>query len=144
MAVPYKVDSRGRVERTELSPAALTPVDGLVSTVRDLARFEAALDSGVLLRDETLAVAWNPVALRDGTTAPTGLGWFVQPHRAGRVVWSFGVVPGSYSSLVLTLPDRHLSFILLANSDGLSAPFQLGSGDVTRSLFATFFLKLAG
>jgi CubicO group peptidase (beta-lactamase class C family) len=144
MAVPYKVDSRGRVERTELSPAPLTPVGGLVSTVRDLARFEAALDSGVLLRAETLAVAWNPVALRDGTTAPTGLGWFVQPHRAGRVVWNFGVIPGSYSSLELTLPDRHLSFILLANSDGLSAPFQLGSGDVTRSLFATFFLKLAG
>ena len=144
MAVPYKVDSRGRADRTEMSPAQLTPVGGLVSTVRDLARFDAALDSGVLLRDETLSVAWNPVALRDGSTGPTGLGWFVQSHRAGRVVWNFGVVPGAYSSLVLKLPDRHLSFILLANSDGLSAPFQLGSGDVTRSLFATFFLKLAG
>jgi CubicO group peptidase (beta-lactamase class C family) len=143
MAVPYRVDGRGRVERTELPPAQLTPVGGLVSTVRDLARFDAALQSGLLLRDDTLALAWSPTAVRDGSTAPTGLGWFVQSHRAGRLVWNFGVVPGAYSSLMLTLPERHLTFILLANSDGLSAPFPLGAGDVTRSLFATFFLKLA-
>jgi CubicO group peptidase (beta-lactamase class C family) len=121
----------------------LTATGGLVSTVRDLARFEAAVDSGLLLREDTLAVAWNPVGVRDGVSVPTGLGWFVQPNRAGRLVWAFGLVPNAYSSLVLKLPERHLTFILLANSDGLSAPFQLGSGDVTRSLFATFFLKLA-
>jgi CubicO group peptidase (beta-lactamase class C family) len=143
LAVPYKVDSRGRVERTEVPLATLTAAGGLVSTVRDVARFEAALDSGLLLREDTLAAAWNPVGVRDGAPAPTGLGWFVQPHRAGRLVWRFGLVPNAYSSLVLKLPERHLTFILLANSDGLSAPFQLGSGDVTRSLFATLFLRLA-
>jgi CubicO group peptidase (beta-lactamase class C family) len=143
MAVPYKVDSRGRVERTELAVSPLTAISGLVSTVRDLAKFDAALESGLLLQDDTLNVAWNPVALPDGSGAPTGLGWFVQSHRAGRLVWNFGIVPGAYSSLVLKLPDRHTTIIILANSDGLSAPFQLGLGDVTRSLFATFFLKLA-
>jgi hypothetical protein len=40
------------------------------------------------------------------------------------------------------LPDRKLTFILLANSDGLSAPFELTSGNLTRSLFATLFLRL--
>lgn len=143
MAVPYKVDSRGRVERTEVPSEPLTAAGGLVSTVRDLARFEAAVDSALLLRDETLAVAWNPAGVSDRAPLPTGLGWFVQPHRAGRVVWHFGLVPHAYSSLVLKLPERRLTFILLANSDGLSAPFQLGSGDVTRSLFATLFLRLA-
>jgi CubicO group peptidase (beta-lactamase class C family) len=152
LAIPYKVDGRGRVTATAIPSSPLSAAGGLVSTVRDLARFEAAVDSallepsadsGFLLRPETLAVAWSPVAVRDGGTAPMGLGWFVQSHRAGRLVWSFGLVPNAYSSLVLKLPERHLTFILLANSDGLSAPFQLGSGDVTRSLFATFFLKLA-
>jgi len=152
LAIPYKVDSRGRVTATPIPSSPLSAAGGLVSTVRDLARFEAAVDSALLepsvdssllLRPETLAVAWSPVAVRDGAAAPMGLGWFVQPHRAGRLVWSFGLVPNAYSSLVLKLPERRLTFILLANSDGLSAPFQLGSGDVTRSLFATFFLKLA-
>ena len=36
-----------------------------------------------------------------------------------------------------------MTFILLANSDGLTAPFDMTQGDVTRSLFASLFLKLA-
>jgi hypothetical protein len=56
-------------------------------------------------------------------------------------VWHFGLVPNAYSSLILKVPGRHITFILLANSDGLSAPFQLADGDVTRSLFATVFLR---
>ena len=32
--------------------------------------------------------------------------------------------------------------IVLANSDGLSAPFFLGAGDVTRSPFANSFLRI--
>jgi CubicO group peptidase (beta-lactamase class C family) len=142
LAVPYKVDGRGRVERTELASEGINAASGLVSTVRDLTRFDAALDSTLLLREETLAVAWNPLVTADGTPLPTGLGWFVQSYRGERVVWHFGLIPNAYSSLIVKLPERHLTFILLANSDGLSAPFKLSSGDVTRSLFATLFLRL--
>ena len=73
---------------------------------------------------------------------PTGLGWFVQNYNGLKVVWQFGNTPGAYSSLILKVPDRHLTLILLANSDGLSAPFQLQDGDVTSSLFARTFLRL--
>ena len=142
MAVPYKVDSRGRAERTELPPLPMSASGGLVSTVRDLARLDAALDSAVFLRQETLDIAWNPLTTARGFVSPMGLGWFVQSHRGERVVWHFGLIGNAYSSLVVKLPDRKLTFILLANSDGLSAPFELPSGNVTRSLFATLFLKL--
>jgi CubicO group peptidase (beta-lactamase class C family) len=142
MAVPYKVDSRGRAERTELPPMPISASGGLVSTVRDLARLDAALDSTVILRQETLDVAWNPLITPRGFVSPMGLGWFVQSHRGERVVWHFGLIGNAYSSLVVKLPDRKLTFILLANSDGLSAPFQLPSGNVTRSIFATLFLRL--
>ncbi len=71
-----------------------------------------------------------------------GLGWFVQSYRGERLVWHFGVIGNAYSSLVLKLPDRKLTFILLANSDGLSATFQLPAGNVTKSLFALLFLRL--
>ena len=142
MAVPYKVDSRGRAERTELPPMPMSASGGLVSTVRDLARLDATLDSAVLLRQETLDVAWNPLITPRGFVSPMGLGWFVQSHRGERVVWHFGLIGNAYSSLVVKLPDRKVTFILLANSDGLSAAFQLPSGNVTRSLFATLFLRL--
>jgi hypothetical protein len=39
-------------------------------------------------------------------------------------------------------PNLGLTFIVLANSDGLNAPFALESGDVTSSLFALLFLRL--
>ena len=142
MAVPYKVDSRGRAERTELPPTPMSASGGLVSTVRDLARLDATLDSSGFLRQETLDEAWNPRITARGFVSPMGLGWFVQGHRAERVVWHFGLIGNASSSLVMKLPDRKLTFILLANSDGLSAPFQLSSGNVTRSLFATLFLRL--
>jgi CubicO group peptidase (beta-lactamase class C family) len=146
LAVPYKVTGRNKTERTDLPVAAITAADGLVTTVRDLARFDIALnpdlDSAPLLLPETLAAAWTPGPGRNGLPSPMGLGWFVQFYRGERVVWTFGQVPNAYSALVLKLPARNTTFILLANSDGLSAPFQLPAGDVTRSLFATLFLKL--
>jgi CubicO group peptidase (beta-lactamase class C family) len=142
IAVPYKVDSKGRSEKTQLTPATLTSAGGLVTTVRDLAELQFALDSKLLLEEDTLNVAWNPAITRRGNAAPTGLGWFVQSYRGQRVVWHFGSVPNAYSSLVLKVPGSNLTFILLANSDKLTAPFQLNQGDVTRSVFATLFLRL--
>lgn len=143
IAVPYKVTGRNKADRTELPIAGMTASGGLVSTVRDLAKLDRALsDEKILLLDETLAAAWTPGFDRAGQPSPMGLGWFVQFYRNERVVWHFGQIPNAYSSLVLKLPAKGITFILLANSDGLSNPFQLQAGDVTRSLFATVFLKL--
>jgi CubicO group peptidase (beta-lactamase class C family) len=143
LATPYKVDrSSGRATRSDFPPRTLNAATGLIATVRDLARFDAALDDRDLLRGETLALAWSNMVSSGGATLPFGLGWFVQPYNADRLVWHFGLLPDSYSSLLLKVPNRNLTLILLANSDGLSAGFSLGDGDVTSSLFARLFLRL--
>jgi len=142
VAVPYKVDKRGRLTRTDVTLDGITAATGLVSTVRDLARFDEALDSSLLLEEETRTLAWTNVTTSQQTALPTGLGWFVQSYRGEPVVWQFGLIPNAYSSMIIKLPSRKLTLILLANSDGLSAPFQLDAGDITRSLFATLFLRL--
>jgi len=142
MAIPYRVDKRGRATRTELAAEGINAASGLVSTVRDLARFDAALDSNLLLQEETLATAWSQAQLADRPAAPTGLGWFVQHYKGTKVVWHFGVVPNGYSALVVKVPSRRATMILLANGDGLATPFQLEAGDVTRSLFASIFLRM--
>ena len=49
---------------------------------------------------------------------------------------------GGYSSLILKIPAKRLTLVLLANSDGLCSPFDLSTGDVTKSLFALVFLRL--
>lgn len=142
MAPGYKVEGRGRIEQTQLPPMTMSANGGLVTTVRDLARLDGALDQRLLLLDDTLAQAWQPATGHRGTPIPTGAGWFVQSYNGHRVVWQFGIVQDAYSSLIIKLPDINLTFILLANSDKLVAPFQLPAGDVSRSVFATLFLKL--
>lgn len=143
VAAPYRMEGRTRAVRAERPDVGgMDATTGLVTTVRDLAEFEAALDSSSLLLDDSRAEAWSPRAGGDGRAMPTGLGWFVQHYRDEPVVWQYGHVPDAYSSMIIRLPNRRVSLILLANSDGLAVPFELSNGDVTRSLFATLFLRL--
>ena len=137
-ALPYKVDSRGRAARTTQPPDALSASTGVITTVRDLARFDAALDDdGVLLEASTRSRAW------DSAGSPAGLGWFVSSYNGERVVWHFGLSRDAYSSLMVKVPGRHLTLILLANSDGLAGPtYNLADGNLSSSLFASLFLKL--
>jgi CubicO group peptidase (beta-lactamase class C family) len=139
-AAPYRID-RGRAIRVEYVPRKLDASTGIVTSLRDLARFDVGM--GTLLTAETQQMAWTR-ASAGGTLLPTGLGWFVQYYNGEFLVWQFGMAKDAYSSLVLKLPNRNLTLILLANSDGLSAPYALENGDVTTSVFAKTFLKFIG
>jgi hypothetical protein len=57
------------------------------------------------------------------------------------LVWQYGVGEGS-SSFVLSVPQRGLTFVLLATGEGLVRPFTLDAGDATVSPFARAFLGL--
>ena len=143
LAVPYRLDRKGKPTRAEPPTIeGISAAGGLVSTVRDLARFDAALNDDILLKQDTLQAAWRNVNGRDGLPLPTGLGWFVQTHRNQQIVWHFGHVPNAYSSLMIRIPAKKLTLILLANSDGLVGPYQLPLGDVSKSVFANLFLRL--
>lgn len=140
LATPYRVD-RGRAVPSEHPGRVLNAATGLLSTVRDLAKFDIALDGNRILGAETRAAAWSNTVSASGAVLPTGLGWFVQSYNGQRVVWHFGALKDAFSSLIVKLPDSGLTLILLANSDGLSSPFPLANGDVTTSLFAQLFLR---
>lgn len=139
VAAPYRVDRRARATRNEMPITGVDGANGLIASVRDLAAFDRGITDH--LRPETLASAWTNTT-HNGSPTPFGLGWFVQTYNGEKLVWHFGYVPDAYSALILKLPGRRLTLILLANSDGLSAPFSLHEGDVTSSLFARTFLRL--
>jgi len=140
-ATPYRTE-RSRAVRVDRPPTGMNASTGLVASVRDLGRFGTALmDSGLLLEEPTRMLAWSNQVTASGRSTPAGLGWFVQSFRGEPVVWQFGSVNEGYSSLMLILPRRRLTFALLANTDGLSAPFALAAGDVTVSPFASLFLN---
>jgi CubicO group peptidase (beta-lactamase class C family) len=143
LATPYSVDSRGSATLSRYAATALTPASGLVSTVQDMATFMVDLrNNGLVVSTASLAMAWRPTVGANGQPLPHGLGWFVQSYNGETIVWQFGVSQGASSSLIVTVPGRGLSLILAANSDGLSAPFSLASGDLTVSPFGRLILGL--
>ncbi|MDT4965934.1 MAG: hypothetical protein QOJ64_671 [Acidobacteriota bacterium] len=145
LAKPYTVNSQGQTVLSTYPPRTISASAGLISTVRDLARYDAAIDNHTLLQPETQELAWtNAVSNQNGQTLPYAHGWFVQRYSNQRLVWHYGYWP-TFSSLYLKLPWRNATLILLANSDGLSAPFSNalgGAGNVTGSPFANLFLQM--
>lgn len=137
LAVPYAVDSQKKSSVTQYSATTLTPASGLISTVRNLAQFDLGLRNGLLLQIDTLASAWRaPAGL------PHGMGWFVQTYNGENIVWQFGNGANGSSSMMITVPARSVTLILVANSNGLTKGYSLSSGDLTTSPFARAFLGL--
>jgi len=141
MALPYRVSGGNASVNTSVSKS-LSAATGAISTVRDLARFDAALDDSTLLHRETMAAMWSSARTTSDAVMPTGLGWFIQNYNGNLVYWQFGLTPGAYSSLIIKVPNKRLTLILLANSDGLSAPFSLQDGDINASLYARAVRRL--
>lgn len=120
-------------------PSQFSSAAGLTASALDVAAFSMALDRNALLRAETRALAFTPAVNPAGDTLPYGLGWFSTRYRGVRVVWQYGLWTAN-SSLILKVPDRQLTFILLANTDGLSSPYPLGAGTLASSPWAREFL----
>jgi CubicO group peptidase (beta-lactamase class C family) len=142
LATPYAIDSRRRATPSSYVASTLTPASGMISTIADLEQFDLAIKSGVVMRPEWRTLAWTPPLAANGRPLPHGYGWFVQTYHGGPIVWQFGVSDNASSSMIITLPQRGLTLILLANSSGLARPFDLSAGDVTVSPFARLFLSI--
>ncbi len=140
VAQPYRIRN-GRAEVPESPPKGINAAAGLVSTVRDLARYARALDDQVLLRSDSQDLAWTPARSPSGGVFPYGLGWFVQHLEGARTVWHYGLWGDSFSALIVKARNRDLTMILLANSDGLSSFFPLADGDLSTSPFGVLFVR---
>jgi CubicO group peptidase (beta-lactamase class C family) len=142
LATPYAVDAQKHATPSQYTTTTLTGSGGFITTARDYAQFDLALRGNVLLTQDTLQSAWRAPLNASGVPLPHGLGWFVQNYNGEKVVWQFGVSDNASSSLLITVPSRQLTLILLANSDGLVKSLPLAAGDVTASPFANVFLGL--
>lgn len=136
LAVPHKLDENGNTVRSNYPPMALHSSSGLSSTVVDLAKYSNALDEHRLLSKQALERAWEPAA----PTFPYALGWYTQRVNGERVVWHTGWWPDAYSGLLVKVPSRKLTLIVLANTDGLASP-QRGASNVLLYPLANDFLR---
>jgi CubicO group peptidase (beta-lactamase class C family) len=142
LATPYAVNAQLVATRSQYNVFTLGAAAGLISNVIDFAKFDLAIKNNILFSPDTRNNAWRNPLNSNGQLLPHGMGWFVQTFNGEPVVWQYGVDANASSSLVVTLPNRNVTLILLANSDGLAKPATLSAGDVTVSPFARVFLGL--
>jgi CubicO group peptidase (beta-lactamase class C family) len=97
----------------------------IVSTVDDLARWDAAITSDLLLKKSARELWWTPATLADGTPVRTGkdaqagsygFAWFIRTLEGRRNIGHTGITSG-FSAANEFYPDDQLTVIILANTD---------------------------
>ena len=121
-------------------PKGYSTAAGMISNIDDMLKYAAAFDGNQLLTDDLKLKVFSPMISNDGKTLPYGLGWFIQQKEGIEFNWHYGYWVGM-SSLIIRVPAKKISFVLMANSDMLSAPYPLGNGDIWVSPYAKEFLK---
>ena len=95
---------------------ALRPSGAFLSTVLDLAKWDALLYADTVLTESERRQMTTQVRLTDGSTYPFGFGWHVDNVRGQRRVWHGGGLPG-FSAQFVRFPDAGVTIILLVNGD---------------------------
>lgn len=138
-AKPYLLD-HGVTKPGTYPRGGVSAATGVISTTADLARYAIALDGTQLASSKSKDLMFTPTRSTRGEPLPYGLGWFTQTYLGEGVVWHYGQ-ESAFSSLFLRVPEKKLTFIVLANSSTLSDAGRLLDGNVARSLAALAFFR---
>jgi CubicO group peptidase (beta-lactamase class C family) len=139
LAQPYALDREFKITKISY-PQGFSTSAGLISTVLDMAKYDIAIDQSKFLKKETQQLAFTPAVSTKGESLPYGLGWFTQNYKGTKLHWHYGYWTGN-SSFILKVPEQNITFIIMANSDNLSRPTDLGSGNALSSPVGMAFLK---
>lgn len=108
---------------------ALRPSGAFLSTVLDLAAWDAALYEDRVLTKATRDAMWTPVRLTDGRTSGYGFGWTLDSLDNHWRVHHGGALPG-FRAEMARFPNDSLTVIVLTNADG-AQPLRIAD-DVAR------------
>ncbi|HEU4511363.1 MAG TPA: serine hydrolase [Pyrinomonadaceae bacterium] len=139
LAQPYALDREFKITKISY-PQGFSTSAGLISTVLDMAKYDIAIDQSKFLKKETQQLAFTPAVSTKGESLPYGLGWFTTNYQGTRLFWHYGYWTGN-SSFILKVPEQNITFIIMANSDNLSRPTDLGAGNALSSPVGMAFLK---
>ncbi|GAC13609.1 serine hydrolase domain-containing protein [Aliiglaciecola lipolytica] len=141
-ARPYMIDDNNLVVPSPpLSEQGDGAAGGVISSVLDLAKFDIALEQNELISSSSKKQMMKAFTREDGASLEYGLGWFIQQHNGKKLVWHSGWWENAFSSLYLKIPDEKLTFIILANSEGIWWHNPLDKAQVHNSAFAQAFLN---
>ncbi|MGH9842897.1 MAG: serine hydrolase, partial [Blastocatellia bacterium] len=127
-AAGYSKSKDGYVNADYLSMSWPHAAGSLISTVDDLALWDAALYTDKILKQESLKRAWKAFSLNDGRPAKYGYGWGLSTIEGHPAIGHGGGING-FTCDALRLPDDRVYVAILTNRDA-------GTGNLTRKIGA--------
>lgn len=120
--IPHRADGysleAGKLRRAEfVSPTQPYSAGALVSTVEDLAKWDAALYIDRPLKASLREEMWTATKLTGGGTAGYGYGWAVGEANGHKMIEHGGGIPG-FSTQITRFPSQRLTVIVLTNLEG--------------------------
>ena len=116
------------------------PATGMLSSVHDLIRYSHALTSEELISRDGYADLTTPFYEDQDGPSVYGQGWFTSSFEGVKLHWAFGYGDVD-AALLLRVPDRDLTLVMLSNSAMPSATTLLGYGNPMISPLAASFVK---
>ncbi len=119
-AAGYSRGQGGFVNAEYLSMSHPHAAGSLMSTVDDLAKWDAALYTEKLVKQDSLKKAWTPFVLNDGRPTKYGYGWGVTTLEGERMITHSGGING-FTCDAVRLPDSKIYVAVLTNREGGTA-----------------------
>ncbi|MGM0669949.1 MAG: serine hydrolase domain-containing protein [Gemmatimonadota bacterium] len=114
-AAGYYVDGTGKlVNRDATQTSSTLGAGGLVSTIHDMVKWDAALNGSELLSVASKEAMWTPAILPDGTNTQYGFGWRTGEYQGRKTVGHNGMVAGFVASF-LRIPEEGMAVMAFAN-----------------------------
>lgn len=107
--------SEGKYRNAELM-LGVRPSGAFISTVLDLAKWDAALYSDSPIPAQQRQLMWSPIKLNDGTESHYGFGWQLEKVGQHRLVRHGGTLTGFRAEMSRFIDDR-LTVIVLTNAE---------------------------
>ncbi len=117
-AAGYRIINEEIKNQQWVSPTVNTTADGaLYLTALDMAKWEAGLNAGKLLKKESYEAIWSPVKLNDGSAYPYGFGWAIDSINGKRILEHNGTWQG-FETVIKRYPEKKLAVVVFANLRG--------------------------
>lgn len=134
----YERASDGSYVNRDYDVTDVFSAGAIVSTIGDLAKWDAALNTTNILSDSSKQQMWAPEKLNDGTLHYYGFAWWVSPVLGHRRIGHTGETSGFNASFE-RFPDDHLSIIVLSNSGESER-----ADNIAREIAPLYFTKSGG
>ncbi|HUS00564.1 MAG TPA: serine hydrolase domain-containing protein [Chitinophagaceae bacterium] len=143
LSTPYEENNGLLYASSYPQPHTLSAAAGFLSCVKDIAKFDIAMDKNRIISASSKKEAMKPYVLRDGSISPYGLGWFITKVKNKTIVYHYGLQE-SYSGIYIKIPSKNITLLMLSNCSLLTKSYHpnLSMGIINTNPYINAFLKL--